>query len=95
MVSLPDGSSKWPNLGFRAMMEVADIQQFQVVQHELEQLEMKLVLPAPLMTEQERQLEDILSRYLEFPFRVDITYHAQIPRSASGKYKDFLNLVEK
>lgn len=95
MVSLPDGSSKWPNLGFRAMMEVADIQQFQVVQHELEQLELKLVLPAPLMTEQERQLEDILRRYLEFPFRVDITYHAQIPRSASGKYEDFLNLVEE
>lgn len=95
MVSMPGGGSKWPNLGFRAMMEVADIQQFQVVQHTLDRLELKLVLSEPLHAEQERQLEEILRRYLEFPFRVDITYHAQIPRSASGKYEDFLNLIEK
>lgn len=94
MVSMSDGSSKWPNLGFRAMMEVADIQQFQVVQHALDRLELKLVLPGPLLAEQESQLEAILRRFLEFPFQVDITYHAQIPRSASGKYEDFLNLLE-
>jgi len=94
MVSLPDGSRKWPNLGFRAMMKVADIQQFQVVQHTYDQLELKLVISEPLPIEKEQQLENILRQYLEFPFRVEITYHAQIPRSTSGKYEDFLNLVE-
>jgi phenylacetate-CoA ligase len=95
MISLPDGGSKWPNLGFRAMMDVADIQQFQVVQRRLERLELKLVLSEPLLADQERQLKEVLRRYLEFPFEVEITYHAHIPRAASGKYEDFLNLVEK
>ena len=48
MLRLPDGSLHWPNFGFRRMMEVADLQQFQIVQTALHALEFRAVVNAPL-----------------------------------------------
>ena len=43
MVILPDGSTHWPYFGFSEFIQVADIRQFQIVQHDLEDVEFKLV----------------------------------------------------
>ncbi|MDA1370582.1 MAG: phenylacetate--CoA ligase family protein [Proteobacteria bacterium] len=94
MLVLPDGNRRWPNLGFKEIMSVASIRQFQVVQHEPEILEFKLLVEPVLSVEQEEKIKNILRKYLDYPFQIDITYHAEIPRSAGGKYEDFLSLVE-
>lgn len=95
MAILPDGSKKWPNLGFRKMMKVADIRQFQVMQHGLENLELKIVVDEPLRIDQENQLSEILREHLAYPFTVEITYHDEIPRGPNGKYEDFKCLVKE
>ncbi len=94
MAILPDGSKKWPNLGFRKMMEVADIRQFQVVQHGLENIELKIVVDEPLEIDQKNRLGGILREHLGHPFKVEITYHDEIPRGANGKYEDFKCMVK-
>ena len=94
MLRMPDGSKKWPNLGFRAIMEVAPLQQFQLVQTALENLELKLVVSEPLSEAQEQEITAILQRFLDYPFQIKFTYLDSIPRSPSGKYEDFLCLLD-
>lgn len=94
MLSLPDGSKRWPNLGFREIMSIADIRQFQLQQHSLQRIELKLVLATALDAGQEQKIRDILSRYLRFPGAIEISYHDSLPRSASGKFEDFVSLLD-
>lgn len=93
MLRMPDGSSKWPNLGFRAIMAVAPLQQFQLVQTDVEALELKLVVQEMLQATQEQEIVAILHRFLDYPFQIKFTYLDAIPRSPSGKYEDFLCLL--
>ncbi|MBL4574027.1 MAG: hypothetical protein JKY86_13285 [Gammaproteobacteria bacterium] len=93
MLHHPDGSSSWPNFGFRKFMQVAPLRQFQIVQHTLDEIELKIVVDEKLTQEQEIQIEEILRASLGHPFRVKLSYHAQLPRSASGKFEDFVSML--
>ncbi len=93
MLRLPDGGTRWPNFGFRKFMKVAALRQFQIVQHSLEELEFKVVVDEELSTLQEEQIKAILRENLGHPFAVKLSYHAALPRSASGKFEDFVSLL--
>lgn len=93
MLHLPDGNQRWPNLGFREIMKIADIRQFQLVQHELDRIELKLSVNKPVTTEQEVQIKNILVRFLAYPFEIEISYHDELPRGANGKYEDFVSAI--
>lgn len=94
MLQLPDGNQRWPNFGFRRMMDIANLRQFQVVQTQLDAIELKLVVDAtPLSAAQELGLQQILSSSLGYPFQITISYHTSLPRSAGGKFEDFVSLV--
>jgi phenylacetate-CoA ligase len=93
MVRRPDGSLIWPNIGFGEFSRVAPIRQFQVVQHSLQDIELRLVSAVALTVEQEARIGAILARHLGSGFKVRISYHEQIPRSAGGKYEDVLSLL--
>ena len=94
MLRLPDGSLRWPNFGFRKIMDVADIQQFQIVQKDLEVIEFRAVVNKPLSEDQEETVRKILSAHLGHPFAIIFSYPNKIARSKSGKYEDFLSLIE-
>ena len=94
MLRMLDGSSKWPNPGFRAIMAVAPLQQFQLVQTDAEALELKLVVQESLLADLEQEIVAILHRFLDYLFQIKFTYLDSIPRSPSGKYEDFLCLLD-
>ncbi len=94
MLRMPDGQVHWPNFGFRYMMDVAPIRQFQVVQLDLDKIELRLVVIEPLSEEQEAQLSSILAKHLGYPFAINISYHESLPRGAGGKFEDFLSLID-
>ena len=93
MLLLPNGDRHWPNFGFRKIMDVTTLQQFQIVQHSVEKLELKLVTDADVSTEQEATIKQILSDHLGHSFVIEISYHAALPRSANGKYEDFVSNI--
>jgi phenylacetate-CoA ligase len=93
MLRLPDGSQRWPNFGFRQIAGVVSLRQFQLVQHGLEQLELKVVAERPMRLDQEKQVKQILREYLRHNFEIQISYHPEIPRAATGKYEDFVSLL--
>ena len=66
------------------------MRQLQVVQKSLEAIELRYVAERDL-TEAERQaLSAVLSRCIGHPFQVRFTRLPAIPRSAGGKFEDFI-----
>ena len=93
MLRHPDVSARWPNFGFRKFMLVAPLRQFQIVQHTLDKIELKIVVDEKLTDGQEEAVREILRDNLGHPFAVNLSYHAQLPRSANGKFEDFISML--
>jgi phenylacetate-coenzyme A ligase PaaK-like adenylate-forming protein len=92
-VMLPSGTRRYAWFGMRRFAEIPGIVQYQVVQKTLYDLEVKLVTREPLGPESEEKIRENLRKSLGEHFSVLLTYHETIPRTASGKYFDFLSEV--
>jgi phenylacetate-CoA ligase len=91
LVLMPDGTRRYPLVGFMRFREVAPVLQYQFVQHAVEQLEMRLVTQTPLDAKQESDLAEIVRKALGFSFALRFTYFPdRIPRAPSGKFEEFI-----
>ena len=84
------GERYWPAIGSRSFEEVAPILQYQIAQLEFDLIEARIVTAAPLTEVQEDALRRLLLSRLPPAFRVIFAYRERIPRSAGGKYEDFV-----
>ncbi|HEY6241431.1 MAG TPA: AMP-binding protein [Burkholderiales bacterium] len=87
------GSRYWPGFGSHGFPEIAPILQHQFVQKSFELIEARLVTQVPLTIEQEENLKRHILSALPSGFRVNFVYCDRIPRSAGGKYEDFVSEV--
>lgn len=93
MIQTPSGDRYWPLFGVRTFTEIAPILQHQFVQKTADVIEGRFVAERALTEhEEERLRRHILSR-LPYPFKLVFTYHDEIPRSAGGKYEDFISEI--
>ena len=93
MLRLPSGEARWPLLSsanIRALLAVAPIRQYQIAQRRLDAIELRLAVARDLTSDEEEGLRAWVRDKLGHPFEVAITYHAEIPRTAGGKYQDFI-----
>lgn len=91
LVKMPDGTRRYPLVGFVRFREVAPVLQYQFIQHALDRLEMRLVTETPLRAAQEEDLAAIVRKALGFSFALDFTYFPErLPRSPSGKFEEFV-----
>ena len=67
----------------------APVAQFQVVQHALDHLEMRIVPTQPFTPDDERRISDSVIGRLGHPFRITFSYLDEIPRGPGGKFEDF------
>jgi len=89
----PDGKRYWPFFGTRSFAKIAPVLQQQFVQKSRDLVEARLVTAAPLTQEQEQELRSHIASRLPPGFSVTITRIAEIPRSAGGKFEDFISEV--
>ena len=94
MLTLPSGEQIWPRFGTRSFSDIAPIRQHQFVQQDLENIEGRLVAERELTPEEESKLRESILSKLGYPFKLTFTYHEEIPRGASGKYEDFVSMVD-
>lgn len=94
MLVLANGERSWPSFGLRRIAAKLNIRQHQLVQKTLGLIEARLVVAAPLDAAQERWLREQLLSQMPPGFRVDIVYPDAIPRSAGGKFEDFVSEVD-
>jgi phenylacetate-CoA ligase len=90
---LADGRRYWPNFGSRGLNEIAPVLQHQFVQRSHDTIEARLVTAAPLTPEQEDGLRRHFLSRLPARFDIRFVYLPEIPRSASGKYEDFVSEI--
>ena len=90
MLVYPGGRKTWALLGSSQFTKIPAVRQFQIVQHAVDDLEIKLVSDRALTPEEEAQLRRWMQDRCGHDFPIRFTYHDHIPRSASGKYQDFL-----
>jgi phenylacetate-CoA ligase len=90
-VTYPSGEKRFANFGSKFINRFTAIGQYQVIQRTLHLLEVKIVARRPLSAEDERGLKETITTALGYPFNIDITYHESIPRSAGGKFEEFMS----
>ena len=88
----PTGERVFPSLWGEFAL-IAPVRQFQLVQTSLEVIEMKLVVTRPLTPDEESTLKHSINRSFGYPFELPITYVDEIPRDASGKFRDIRSEV--
>jgi phenylacetate-CoA ligase len=91
LVKKPDGTSHWPPLTAFIVHSKLPILQFQLIQHSLEDVEVRLVTRTKLSPEDEQNLTTNLHKALGYTFNLNFVYFKeQIPRAKSGKFEDFI-----
>ncbi|MCC7484166.1 MAG: phenylacetate--CoA ligase family protein [Burkholderiales bacterium] len=95
MLRLPGGALRWPLVGFSRYREVAPIRQYQLVQRTLESIEARFVVDRPLGPDEEARLAGVIRSALGHDFRITFAYFdGEIPRTAGGKFEEFVSEVE-
>ena len=93
MATLPSGDQFWPRFYSDDLAAIAPVRQAQLVQRSVHEIEVRLVVGRDLTGDEEERLRKVILEYLGHPFTLRFTYVDEIPRSASGKFEDFLSLV--
>lgn len=95
MMVLPNGEVKWPLIGaiFDGFETFTTVQQYQVVQKQLDKIEVRVVLPKKLTNKEEALLVKKFQASLGYLFTINIIYTDIIERSAGGKHEDFISEI--
>lgn len=94
LLTRPDGSQHWPLTGFHHFSDVVDVRQYQMIQHSLAEIELRVVTPSPLTPAEEDGLRQVARKALGHPFEISITRSAgRLPVSANGKFEEFISRV--
>ena len=88
LLTLPSGE-RMGAMFVNDVFKDAPVAQFQVVQHALDHLEMRLVPTRPFTSDDERRISDRVIGRLGHPFRITFSYLEEIPRGPGGKFEDF------
>ncbi len=94
MLVLPNGERRWPFSGYRMYRDIAPVRQFQLVQTSTTDIEARFVVDAPLSEAQQEALRSTIRRSLGHPFAVTIRQCDRLPRSAGGKFEEFISELE-
>ena len=91
MLTLPSGDTTWPSFHASFFLSVARVRQLQLIQHRVDEIEVKLVVPEVLTSEQEAKIAENLTNSLGHRFRFRFTYVEEIPTGSGGKFEDFVS----
>ena len=93
MALTPDGRKFHASFAAGKWMHVAPIRQMQLVQKTLAAIEVRVVAPRPLTRAEEEMLSATLLQSLGYPYEMTVVRVENIPRSAAGKFEDFIREV--
>lgn len=91
LVTLPNGERRWPKFGIEKMLKLAPVLQYQAIQHTIHEIEYRLVMAQPLSNQARQALLALFGENLHPEISVTISEVDSIPRSASGKYEEFVS----
>ncbi len=93
MLKMPDGTVSWPCFPGYTWQAVAPVEQFQLIQLELDRIEAKYVMARELTQTEAALLVKGLQEKLGFPFRIDLRKVGNIDRTVAHKFEDFISAL--
>lgn len=96
MATLPTGEKRWTLLStgnIESFLKIAPIRQYQFVQKDLRTFEVRLVVEHDLTDGEKEKIRDWVREKFDYPFDVVFSFVDDIPRTKSGKYRDFVSEV--
>lgn len=93
MIMLPSGQMSWPSFILYKWAVLGPINQIQVIQRSIKEIEFKMVVSRPMTTEEEESLRQQVCQDFGYELELKFKYVEEIPRSANGKYEDFISEV--
>ena len=94
MLVTPDGRTIKPRV-VEGFSDQPAIEQFQVIQRDLERIEVRVVAERPLTDEETGRMRDMFTDFVGHPFSIDIVYVDEIERAPSGKFEEFRSEVTR
>ena len=88
-----EGNEYWPAFGVKSLTKIAPLRQFQLAQVAVDKVEARLVPDGAISVEQQEEIRAHLSGRLPATVDVELRLLEDIPRSAGGKYEDFVNEI--
>lgn len=94
MWTLPNGERIWPMFSSRKWGHLDAVRQLQLVQHDLDHIEARIVVGSrPLTPAEEDEFVTLLHAEFSFPFQHTLSYLDGIDRRGSMKFEDFVSHV--
>jgi phenylacetate-CoA ligase len=98
LLTYPDGQRRWPSLGSIGfaqlqMLGLPAIRQFQIVQHDLDRLEVRIIADRSLSASEQAHAGDYLRRELGQHWQLEFSY-PELLAGRRGKFEDFVSLLE-
>jgi len=88
----PDGRRHWPLIGFYEFGEIAKVRRFQMIQHDLHNIELLIATETELTDEQKDSFTKLCTKYTGPEFNIKLTNvigDLEVP--ANGKFEDFIS----
>jgi phenylacetate-CoA ligase len=94
LIRTPDGRRYWP-LGLGRIRVLNAIIQAQYVQTHIDAIELRVVASRPLSGEERGTAIELVRDSLGYPFTVNVLPVAAIERGPTGKFEEFLSLLDQ
>jgi phenylacetate-CoA ligase len=96
MLRAADGGERWPLLSsgdIGKLLALAPIRQYQFAQTHRDRIEVRLQTARPLTDDEARGVVDWAQAKFGDAFRIELAFPAELARTASGKFEDFISLL--
>jgi phenylacetate-CoA ligase len=93
LMSMPDGTRRWPGCDLIHLDVVPGIRQHQFVQTALDRIELVLVADQPLSQADQESLATVVRACLGQGLEVAVVRVERLPYSADGRFDEFVNLL--
>ncbi|MES2957448.1 MAG: phenylacetate--CoA ligase family protein [Pseudomonadota bacterium] len=93
LLTLPNGEQRWPKMGYEELRRVAPVDLMQMVQHGLNDIEVRLVLAQPLTSEQQAALTRFIQHNLGHAFTLRFSTVDTIRSTVNGKVEQFISML--
>lgn len=94
LVTYPNGKKSWPAYNPMALMKRMPNCQFQIVQQSISKLELRVCGSIELTDDIRRDVTNIITAAIGYPFSIEIQKVEKIDRAASGKFEEFVSKVK-
>ena len=94
-LALPSGERRRVNLNHYGLSSINAIREFQLVQHSLTHIELKLALARPLTPEEHQKIDGIFKKEAGDVFQTSVTFHESLERTAVGKLRAFVSHIAR